>query len=88
MMVGVMPASTPAAASPGSATGDPSVGAATPALRLQAVTKSYGDHPAVRAVDLEVAAGEVLTVIGPSGCGKSTLLRLAAGLERPDSGSV
>jgi len=89
MMVGVMPASTPAAAaSPAAPSAAPSDGGATPALRLQAVTKSYGDHPAVRAVDLEVAAGEVLTVIGPSGCGKSTLLRLAAGLERPDSGSV
>ena len=58
------------------------------ALRYRAASKTYGEHPAVCSVDLDVAAGEVLTVIGPSGCGKSTLLRLAAGLERPDSGSV
>ena len=60
----------------------------TAALRYTGVSKTYGDHPAVRAVDLDVAAGEVVTVIGPSGCGKSTLLRLAAGLERPDDGAV
>ena len=59
-----------------------------PALRFRAVAKTYGDNPAVCSVDLDVAAGEVLTVIGPSGCGKSTLLRLAAGLERPDGGTV
>ena len=59
-----------------------------PALRFRAVAKTYGDNPAVCSVDLDVAAGEVLTVIGPSGCGKSTLLRLAAGLERPDGGAV
>jgi iron(III) transport system ATP-binding protein len=59
-----------------------------PALRFRAVAKTYGDNPAVCSVDLDVAPGEVLTVIGPSGCGKSTLLRLAAGLERPDGGTV
>lgn len=39
-------------------------------------------------VSLEAAAGEMTCVLGPSGCGKTTLLRLAAGLERPDSGWV
>ena len=57
-------------------------------LELTGVTKSYGAHPAVCGIDLAVSPGEVVTVIGPSGCGKSTLLRLAAGLERPDSGEV
>lgn len=59
-----------------------------PALSLSGVSKAYGAVPALRGVDLDVAPGEVVTVIGPSGCGKSTLLRLAAGLERPDAGTV
>ena len=39
-------------------------------------------------LDLDVAPGELVTLIGPSGCGKSTVLRLVAGLERPSAGSV
>ena len=58
------------------------------ALQLSGVDKRYGQVHAVRSLDLEVAAGEVLTIIGPSGCGKSTLLRLVAGLEHPDAGRV
>ncbi|QWC84018.1 ABC transporter ATP-binding protein [Nocardioidaceae bacterium] len=69
-------------ASPGS------TGSVVPALHLHAVAKSYGDVPAVRGVDLTVAAHEVVTLVGPSGCGKSTLLRLAAGLDQPDTGSI
>lgn len=46
------------------------------------------DRAAVDGVTLEVAAGELVTVVGPSGSGKSTLLRLAAGLDRPDAGRV
>ena len=36
-------------------------------------------------VSVEVAAGELVSLVGPSGCGKSTLLRLIAGLDSPDS---
>src|SRR3954449_11336727 len=43
---------------------------------------------ALERLDLEVASGEVVAVVGPSGCGKSTLLELAAGLQKPDEGSV
>ena len=64
-------------------------------LRIREVRKDFPapDDPEVRtlALDgatLEVAAGELVSLIGPSGCGKSTLLRLLAGLDFPDSGEL
>jgi len=59
-----------------------------PALRLRGASKSYGTTPAVVDLDLDVAAGEIVSLIGPSGCGKTTTLRLVAGLERLDRGTV
>jgi len=47
-----------------------------------------GDAAALQGLSLQVADGEVLTVLGPSGSGKSTLLRVIAGLEKPDTGEV
>jgi ABC-type multidrug transport system ATPase subunit len=44
-------------------------------LRLEGVSKSYGSVPAVEDASLEVARGEVFTLLGPSGCGKTTTLR-------------
>ncbi|MEU6278785.1 ABC transporter ATP-binding protein [Streptomyces sp. NPDC047028] len=44
--------------------------------------------PVLRDVDLDIAPGEILTVVGPSGCGKSTLLRTLAGLLSPLAGAV
>jgi iron(III) transport system ATP-binding protein len=58
------------------------------ALVLDQVSKRYGGVVAARALDLQVAPGELVTLIGPSGCGKSTTLRLVAGLERPDDGLI
>ena len=52
------------------------------------LTKRYGDHAAVDAVDLKVEPGEFLTLLGPSGSGKTTLLMLIAGFVAPDSGRL
>ncbi|BEL02182.1 ABC transporter ATP-binding protein [Actinoplanes sichuanensis] len=63
----------------------------TAVLELVNVRKTYPGSPpveSVRGVDLTVHSGEMVAVVGPSGSGKSTLLNLAAGLDRPTSGSV
>ena len=57
-------------------------------LSLRSVSRSFGTRKAVDGVSLDVRRGEVLCLVGPSGSGKSTTLRIAAGLERPDSGAV
>jgi multiple sugar transport system ATP-binding protein len=58
------------------------------AIRLESVTKRFGDVAAVDGVSLEIEDGEFLVLVGPSGCGKSTLLRMIAGLEEVTDGSV
>jgi sulfonate transport system ATP-binding protein len=55
---------------------------------FRGVSKSFGERRVLGRVDLELAAGEFISIIGPSGVGKSTLLRLAAGLELPSSGRI
>jgi branched-chain amino acid transport system ATP-binding protein len=57
-------------------------------LKLESVNVSYGAIQAVRDVSLEVAAGEVVTIIGANGAGKSTLLKSIVGLEGVNSGRV
>ena len=59
-----------------------------PMIRLSGVAKSFGAHPAVRDLDLELARGRILALLGPSGCGKTTTLRLLAGFESPDVGEI
>lgn len=60
----------------------------SPALRVVGATRHLGDRNVLDGVDLDVASGELITLVGPSGCGKTTLLRAVAGLEPLDAGSV
>jgi iron(III) transport system ATP-binding protein len=57
-------------------------------LRLESLSRRFGETVAVDAVSLEVRQGEFLTLLGPSGCGKTTTLRMIAGFEHPTSGKV
>jgi spermidine/putrescine transport system ATP-binding protein len=57
-------------------------------IEIVGLSKSYGDVPAVRGIDLHVEPGEFFSFLGPSGCGKSTTLRMLAGFEEPTAGSI
>ena len=63
-----------------------------PAVRAVAVSKTFspkqGGVHALDDVDLEIGAGEFVSLIGPSGCGKSTLMRLIADLDEPSTGEL
>ena len=64
------------------------VAAPPPDIRLESLTKRYGDVTAVAGIDLEIQRGEFFTMLGPSGSGKTTTLRMIAGFEDPTSGRV
>ncbi len=57
-------------------------------VRLEELTKAFGDVVAVDGIDLHMPPGEFFTLLGPSGCGKTTTLRMIAGFERPTSGRI
>ena len=59
-----------------------------PSVRLERVTKRFGDVVAVDAVDLEIPDGQFFAMLGPSGSGKTTTLRMIAGFELPTSGRI
>ena len=61
---------------------------AAPSVRLERVTKRFGDFTAVRRLSLSIERGEFFTMLGPSGCGKTTTLRMVAGFEEPSEGTV
>jgi multiple sugar transport system ATP-binding protein len=57
-------------------------------IRIDKLTKRFGEVHAVRELDMRIADGEFLVLLGPSGCGKTTTLRSIAGLERQTSGDI
>jgi len=61
---------------------------AVPYVRLDKLTKKFGDFVAVDDVSLQIFRGEIFCLLGGSGCGKTTLLRMMAGFEQPTSGSI
>jgi putrescine transport system ATP-binding protein len=61
---------------------------ATPYVRIERMTKKFGDFVAVNDVSLNIYQREIFCLLGGSGCGKTTLLRMLAGFEVPTSGTV
>src|SRR4026209_1025642 len=59
-----------------------------PYVRLEKLTKKFGDFVAVDDVSLNIYRGEIFCLLGGSGSGKSTLLRMMAGFERPTEGRI
>ena len=57
-------------------------------LKVNGLTKSYGDRVVLENIDTEIRKGEVVAIIGPSGCGKSTFLRSLNQMEEISSGSI
>ena len=57
-------------------------------IRIRGVKKSFGPLEVLKGVNLDVGAGEVISIIGPSGTGKSTFLRCLNYLEEPDAGTI
>jgi spermidine/putrescine transport system ATP-binding protein len=72
----------------GAADVEPSPAGIEPSVRLDRVSKHFGDLVAVRDLALEIGRGEFFTLLGPSGCGKTTTLRIVAGFEEPTAGRV
>jgi putative spermidine/putrescine transport system ATP-binding protein len=57
-------------------------------VSIRNLSRSFGTVRAVNGVDLDIYAGEFLTLLGPSGSGKTTVLRMIAGFEKPDTGTI
>ncbi|MFM8523054.1 MAG: ABC transporter ATP-binding protein [Actinomycetota bacterium] len=59
-----------------------------PLIEIRGLSKAFGSVKAVDGIDLDINAGEFITLLGPSGSGKTTVLRMIAGFEDPDTGSI
>ena len=57
-------------------------------IKIEHLSKSFGDKVVLNDINLEIKRGEFITFLGPSGCGKTTLLRLLAGFLRADEGTI
>jgi iron(III) transport system ATP-binding protein len=68
--------------------GDKDGGGSEPYLRIEQVSKSFGDFRALENISFDIHDGEFVCFLGPSGCGKTTLLRCIAGLEFQTEGSI
>lgn len=55
---------------------------------MEGITKSFGTLQVLKGIDLEIAKGEVVSIVGPSGAGKTTLLQIMGTLDKPDSGRI
>ncbi len=60
----------------------------TVVLHIEGLQKAYGDVVALRGVDLDVAPGQIVSLLGQNGAGKTTIVSIVAGLRRPDAGVV
>ena len=58
------------------------------AIRIEGVTKFFGDFPAVRSVSMELRRGSILALLGRNGAGKTTLLDMLAGVSTPSMGTI
>ncbi len=67
---------------------DPSPAAQAWLIETQGLTKSFGNHLALRGVDLKVGQGESVVIFGPNGAGKTTLIKVLATIMNPSSGKV
>ena len=57
-------------------------------IELRNITKSFGNLQVLKGIDLDIARGEVVSIVGPSGAGKTTLLQIMGTLDTPDGGEI
>ena len=57
-------------------------------IKLRGITKSFDHLQVLRGIDLDIDAGQVVSIVGPSGAGKTTLLQIMGTLDRPDAGTI
>lgn len=57
-------------------------------IKIENITKSFGDLQVLKGISLEIGKGEIVSIVGSSGAGKTTLLQIIGTLDRPDSGHI